>query len=352
MPIVRIKTKLDSSDPLRKLVVAGVLMLFMFAVGIFGYRIIGQGDWSMMDCAYMTVITLTTVGYNEVLNLSVYPGARAFTMVLILFGMGTILFFVSTLTAFIVEGQLRDLIWRKKMDKALKKLDQHIIICGMGETGLHVADELLATEHPFVMVDINEDRLNMAREKLGYDVPYIVGDASDDDILKLAGVERSTGLIAACTDDKDNLFIIVSAKTLNAGIRVVTKAISVQSERKLRRAGADNVVTTNYIGGMRLASEMIRPTVTNFLDRMMREKEKAIRLDEVKISRKSSFVGKSLIDLDIRRMMNLTVLAIESKEKRRYIFNPEGTFVLDAGMTLICMGEVEHIKRLRKMANY
>lgn len=326
-------------------------MLFMFAVGIIGYRIIGHGDWSVMDCAYMTVITLTTVGYGEVLDVSTHPGARGFTMMLILFGMGTILFFVSTLTAFIVEGQLRDLIWRKKMDKALKKLEQHIIICGMGETGLHVADELLATNEVFVMVDLNEERLNVAREKLGYDIPYIVGDASDDEILKQAGVERSKGLIAACTDDKDNLFIIVSAKTLNSGIRVVTKAISIQSERKLRRAGADNVVTTNYIGGMRLASEMLRPTVTNFLDRMVREKEKAIRLDEVQIKKDSSFIGKSLIQLDIRRMMNLTVLAVEIKEKRQYIFNPEGSFVLDSGMTLICMGEVEHIRRLRKMAN-
>lgn len=344
------KKGVDFSDPVTKVMFAGGIVLFMFAFGIFGYRIIGEGEWSYLDCAYMTVITLTTVGYGEVINVQGHLGGTIFTMILILLGMGTILFFISTLTAFIVEGQLRDLLWRKKMGKVLKNLSNHVIICGLGETGVHVAEEMIATDTPFVMVDMDEDRLKRAEELLNIDAPYVVGDASDDDVLKEAGVDKARGLIAACTEDKDNVFIIVSAKNLNSGLRVVSKAISLHAERKLRRAGADKVVTTNFIGGLRLAGEMLHPTLTKFLDRMSREEEQSIRLDEVKVRSDSPFIGKSLMTLDIRRMLNLTVLAIENRANRKYIFNPESDFVLDAGMTLICMGEIQHIERLRVMA--
>ncbi len=346
----RIRKSVDFADPVKKLYLAGGLMLSMFALGIVGYSLLGEGHWSLLDCAYMTVITLTTVGYSEVLDIGHNPSAKVFTMVLILMGMGSILFFISSLTAFIVEGQLRDILFRRRMLKRLGKMENHIIICGMGETGLHVAEELKATHKPFVMIDLNENRLQRAMESLEVEVPYIVGDASDDDTLLAAGIERASGVIAACTDDKDNAFIIVSAKQINPKLRVVTKAVSLQSERKLRRAGADRVVTTTFIGGLRMASEMLRPTVTTFLDKMMREQTQDIRIEEVPVTEGSHLSGKTLMELNFRRTMNLTVMAIEIKKKRKYDFNPDAGFVLEPGMTLICLGEMNDIRKLQKMS--
>ena len=350
MPAQILKRYVDFNNPVARLYLSFMLMLTMFGVGIVGYSIIGQGEWSLLDCAYMTVITLTTVGYGEIVDISHYPAARVFTMVLILMGMGTILFFVSSMTAFVVEGQLQDILRRKRMKKAIEHLEDHVIICGLGETGLHITSEMLAIHKPVVLIDMNEERLRNVCETLQVELPYIVGDATDDHVLMEAGVMRASGLIAAGTEDKDNAFIIVSAKQLNSGLRIVTKAISVQSERKLRRIGADRVVTTTRIGGLRMASEMLRPTVTTFLDRMMRDQEVAMRIEEVDILPGSPFIGKSLIDLDIRRMMDLTVIAIENKKERKYHFNPEAMFVLQDGLTLICLGAIDSIVQLRRMA--
>ena len=344
------KPHIDFSDPFFKLYLSLAIMMSAFGIGIGGYMVLGNGKWSLLDCAYMTVITLTTVGYDEVFEISQYPAARVFTIVLILTGMGTILFFISSLTAFIVEGQLRDILWKRRISKEIGKMENHIIICGLGETGLHVAEEMVATHTPCVMVDTDKERLKAVCDILKAEIPFIVGDASDDNVLMSAGVERAHGVITACTDDKDNLFIIISAKQLNPKLRIVTKAISIRSERKLRRAGANKVVTTNYIGGLRMASEMIRPTVTTFLDRMMRDPEKAMRIDEVSIGKDSPFGGKTLVELDIRRKMDLTVMAIEEKKEKKYLYNPEGGLRLKGGMTLVCLGEEKDIKRLRKMA--
>lgn len=267
----------DTDDAVKKLGWATVAMLVVFAIGVGGYVIIGQGQWSILDCAYMTVITLATVGYVEVIPIANNPIARIFTMGLILFGMGAILFFVSSMTAFIVEGQLQNILRRKRMSKLIGKMSGHIILCGVGETGLHIAEELHQTGSDFVMVDMDELRLRHVCEMLGGDIPFVVGDASEDETLKAAGIDVANGVISACTSDKDNLFITVTARQLNQKIRIVAKSIGMSTESKLRKAGADVAVTTNYIGGLRMASEMLRPAVVTFLDRMMRDKTRHLR---------------------------------------------------------------------------
>ncbi len=344
------KFTIDFSSPLSRLYLAAAAMTGAFAAGTIGYMVIGHGQWSLLDCAYMTVITLTTVGYGETIDIANNPAARLFTMILIVSGMGTILFFVSSFTAFVVEGQLRDIMWKNRIRKEIDRMKDHIIVCGVGETGFHIVSEMVTAGKPLVMVDTNEDRLRDVCDGLKREIPYIVGDAADDDILTAAGIQKAHGLIAACTEDRDNLIITISAKQLNSGLRIIAKSITIQAEKKLLRAGATKVVSTNKIGGMRLASEMLRPAVVTFLDRMLQEKDRAMRIEEVAIRTNSSFIGKTLADLEIRKRMELTVMAIEVKKKKKYIYNPEGTFPLDAGMTLICLGKIDDIIKLREMA--
>ncbi len=337
------------NEGLNKLLIASALLLSVFAVGVGGYSIIGQGHWSFLDCAYMTMITLSTVGYGEVIDISSNPVARVFTIALILFGMGTILFFVSSMTAFVVEGQLQNILRRKRMHKQIGKLDNHIILCGVGETGVHIAEELQSTGTPFIMIDENEDRLEHICESFNCEIPYVIGDATEDHILLEAGVERAKGVIAACTSDKENLFIVVSARQINPNLRIVAKVVDVNARKKFVKAGANTVVTTNYIGGLRMASEMIRPTVASFLDRMMRDKEQLLRIDEVNIPSGSHFIGKKLMDLDIHRKTKVAIIAVKDQESGKYSYNPGGSFILKNSMCLICMGEVESMHQLRAM---
>ena len=342
----------EESVALRKLIISGFLMMAMFVTGIFGYYFIGyftdHENWSILDCAYMTVITLSTVGYGEVISAE-EPLFRLFTIFVILFGMGTTVFFTSTVTAFIVEGNLQSMVWRRKMEKRLAKMKDHVIVCGTGETGGHIIQELMKTHTPTVAIDTNEDRLKYTSNLYHDQIPYVVGDAADDRNLIEAGVMRACGLISACTEDKDNLFIIISARQLNPKLRIITKAVAKNSESKLLSAGADKVVTGTFISGMRMASEMLRPTVVTFLDKMLRSKDNTLRVEEVTIPPKSRYAGKTIMEMEIRKKVGLAVMAVYDPEGKEYLFNPEANFKLKEGHVLVCMGEMDSFHKLRKI---
>ncbi len=342
----------EESVALRKLIISGVLMMSMFAIGIFGYYFIGlftdHDNWSILDCAYMTVITLSTVGYGEVISAE-EPLFKFFTIFVILFGMGTTVFFTSTVTAFIVEGNLQSMVWRRKMEKQLAKMKDHIIVCGAGETGGHIIQELMKTNTPTVVIDTNEERLKTAYNRYNDNLPYIVGDAADDQNLIQAGIMRAVGLISACTDDKDNLFIIISARQLNPKLRIITKAVAKNSESKLLSAGADKVVTGTFISGMRMASEMLRPTVVTFLDKMLRTHDSTLRVEEVTIPPESRYAGKTIMEMEIRKKVGLAVMAVFDPDQKEYVFNPEANFKLKEGHVLVCMGEMDSFHKLRKI---
>lgn len=344
----------DVSDEARKallnrlLFAAGTLAAVM-VIGATGYHILGQGHWSWSDCLYMTVITLSTVGYGEVLHgMDATPFGRAWTVGLILLGSGTLVYFISTLTAFIVEGDLQGAIRRRRMQKRISNLSGHIIVCGIGNTGVHVVSELIATATPFVMVDTDLARLNKASEDFGAErVHYVQGDASDDDVLRAAGVERCRGVVAALHDDKDNLFITVTARALNPKARIVAKSVEGMSEAKLRRAGADAVVSTNFIGGMRMVSEMVRPRVVEFLDQMLRDKEKNLRIEEVTIPSNSPLVGLQIRDSAIRKAADVLVIAVRTPDGA-ITHNPRPEQLLTAELTLIVLAATREVARLRE----
>ncbi len=347
---VRIFANLLKEDPYRKLLVAFFLLAFITLIGVGGYWAFGQyyhQDWSVLDCIYMTVISLTTVGYGEVLPIEHLPSVRIFTMLLILAGMGIIVFFVSNLTAFIVEGELQKIIWRRKMQKRIDSMKDHIIVCGAGDTGWHIIEELKSTGYDCVVIDISEERCAKMREKIG-DFPFIIGDATEDEVLMNAGIKRAKGIIAALNNDKDNLVITITARQSNPKIRIVAKSIGIGFDQKLRRAGAQAVVTPNRIGGLRMASEMVRPVVVSFLDKMLRLKEQVMRIEEVEIQDGSPAVGKNLMQLDIRKRLELSVVAIFNHHKGTYEYNPDPEQPLEVGDVLICLGEMDSIHQFRQ----
>ena len=327
----------------KRLLVTFLALFIVFICGSVGFMII-EG-WTFLDASYMTVITLTTVGFGEVNTLS--SGGRMFTMVLIIVGMGILLYGVSSVTAFIVEGQLMDIIRRNRMDRNISKLKNHYIICGAGMVGKYIIEEFIRTRRSFVVVETDDDNIKKVKDKF----LWIKGDASEDPILLKAGINRAKGLITALPEDKDNLFVVLTARELNPKLKIVSKAIEEESIHKLKKAGADQIVSTNFIGGMRMASEMLRPAVTTFLDTMLREKGDSLRIEEVAVPAGSKMAGLTLGEVEVPRKTGLIVIAVKDTGNDKYIYNPHSSLKLNENDLLIVLGSVSQVSRLRELVN-
>lgn len=334
-----------------RLATGSLLLLVVLASGTVGYYYLGSGRWSLSDCLYMTVITLTTVGFGEVLHeFENVAHVREFTMGLIVFGMGSFLYFASTLTAFIIEGELTTALRETRMRKKISKLENHIIVCGAGTTGRHVIEELIVTRVPVVAIDLEESVLEaIAEAHPKAQFFYVVGDATDDHVLERAQPETARGFVAAMHSDKDNLYFVVSARQINPNARIVARGSELVVLEKLKKAGADTVVSPNFIGGMRIVSEMIRPHVVRFLDNMLRDTKDTIRVEEVRIPKGSQIATKTLKDTDIRRRLNVSVLAVDHGDHGDYTYNPGGDTRLEEGMTLVVLGSVSQVDKLREL---
>lgn len=340
-----------------RLFFAAIFLFLVIFVGGAGYEILVGGRWAAEEVFYFTVITISTVGFGETLpGMEEVPYARLWTIVLIFTGSGTLLYFVSTFTAFIIESDIQGVIRRRNMQKRIDHLSGHFIVCGIGSTGIHVVEELANTHHPFVAVDQNEETLLALADRMGPSkFLYVQGDATDDEVLMQAGIERSVGVIAALTDDKDNLYITISASQLarkrkvEGEFRIVAKAVHESARPKLLAAGATRVVSPSQIGGMRMVSEMIRPAVVEFLDLMLRDPEKNLRIEEVAIPSDSSLVGAKLRDTTIRARTKAMVIAIKlGGSPPRFTYNPGPDLVLEEGSTLIVLAETAEMNRLRE----
>lgn len=332
-----------------RLVGATLWLLAVIAVGAGGFHTIGAGAWEVGDCVYFTIITLSTVGFGHTLpGFDDRPWAHAWTVGLIVLGSGTLVYFVSTITAFIVEGDLGGALRRNRMKKVLSGLSDHIIICGTGKTGVHVVEELVKSHVPFCAIDNSEERLLELAEHFGPErFAYVVGDAADDDTLKAAGIEACAGVVTALSEDKDNLFVTITASALNPKARIVAKANDPSSRAKLLRAGAKAVVSQTQIGGLRLASEAIRPKVVEFLDLMLRDPKKNLRIEEVAIPDESTLVGAVLAETNIRKDSRVLVIAARLPDGR-YEHNPDPDFVIGRGVTLIVLAESAQMQGLRE----
>lgn len=333
----------------RRLLTGFIALLVVVVGGAAGYYAIGEGRWSFWDCIYMTVITVTTVGYGETLEgMDGVPYARPFTVLLLVFGTGSIVFFASMITAFIVEGDLKQALFSSRIKKRMKRMKDHVVVCGAGNTGRNIIEEMLKTQIPVVAIDLLEHELQEIAEKFpNADFAFLVGDATDDDVMAQANLASARGLVAALPSDKDNLYLVVSARQVNATMRIVARAAEISHVDKIKKAGADAVVSPNFIGGMRMVSEMIRPAVVGFLDSMLRDKRSAYRIEEVRLGDKNPGLGATLRDARVHERFGMSVLALRQSDTALWTYNPGPDEKLAPGTTLVVLGSPEQVASLR-----
>jgi len=331
-----------------------VVILVLICLCASGFVILGRiegQEWDFVDCVYFTVISLTTVGYGETLpNFESHVATRIYTMVVLVVGYTVMVWAASSLIAQIVEGRLGEAIARRKMMQEIEQMSGHYLICGLGDTGVHVFEELHRTKRACVLLDMDPDRIAAAIRECP--APFVAGDCETEETLRQAGIDRAAGFVACLSEDKDNVYLVLTARQLNPSLRIVARAVNPESIEKLRRAGADVVVSPNLIGGLRIASEMVRPTVTNFLDLMLRAKDAVIRIEEVEIPEHSPVEGKSIRDVNIRARTGLLILALTDPHGGgEFIYNPESDRELHPGMTLVVLGNVDDVVRLRDLVS-
>ena len=309
------------------------ILVIIVVVGAIGYWYLGKGHYSFFDGLYMTVITITTIGFGEIIDLSGNIGGRVFTIFIALSGIGVLAYMVTNITATVVEGELTKSFRRRRMEKLAEKARGHYIVCGMGWAGLHIVNELRETKRPHVIVDISKDKIDKSLETMPGSI-FIEGNATDNDILLKAGIEKASGLFAVTGDDNQNLVICLTAKQLNSAVRVIAQCNEMKNLNKMSSVGADAVVSPGYITGMRMASEMIRPTVVNFLDRMLRGRDENLRVEEVGMPR--SLVGKALSALNLKKYPRTLLLAVKKGEE--WVYNPSrSNYVIEPENKLIIM---------------
>jgi voltage-gated potassium channel len=309
----------------------GVLALAgIMVIGSIGYKIIGGPSATWIDCAYMTFITIATIGFSEVIDLSNSPGGRVFTIFIGFAGIGVATYLLSTVTAFMLEGKINEALWRKRMEKNIHKLNRHYVVCGCGRVGRNVANELSATHRSYVVIDPDLQEIEKHLEKHSVTL-YVHGDASDDDVLIKAHVETATGIFAITGDDSRNLLIAITARQLNPHARIVARCHEVRNIDKLRKAGADAIVSPDFTGGMRIVSSMVRPQVVTFLDEMLRS-DKNLRVEEIHVP--PLFREATLGALNLHHS-HYIVLAL--RENDSWQFNPASDALLKPGATLVVM---------------
>ena len=326
---------------MKKSLVGGLLFLGIILFGTLGYVIIEE--CSLLDGLFMTMITITTVGFSEVIPLS--PYGKIFTIVLIVLGVGFVMFVFGKITEAVVEGGLRTVYGRMNMNKKVAKLKNHYIVCGFGRIGRVICKLLYDDNRPFVVIEHDPKEIKTIEEQ-GY--LFLEGEAASDEILIRAGLKKAEGLIAVVSSDADNVFIVLSARGLHADLFIMARSSGIEGvETKLLRAGADKVISPYYIGGCRMAQLLLRPTVTDFIDLTVHGGELGLRLEELLVHSNSQVVDKSLMDSGIRKNFDLIVVAIK-RIKGDMIFNPNPHTKIKDGDTLVLLGQYEKIKELEK----
>ncbi len=319
------------SSVIRNLVISILALQLVMLVGTLGYHALGDGRYTWVDCYYMTFITISTIGFNEVVDVSHYEYGKLFTVFIGIAGIGMMGYVLSTFTAFVLESDL-NMEWRgARMRSRIARMQGHFIVCGVGRVGSNVVNELVATHRTCVMIDENIQHIESCLEKHP-ELGWLHGDATDNDVLIAAGVKAAKGLFAVAQDDSQNLVISLSAKQLNPNLRVVARCHEVKNVEKTLRAGADEIVSPDYSGAQRLVSAMVRPQVLGFLDEMHKSSE-GLRMEEMTVP--DNLFGKTLSNIN-RKSNEFTVLAVGHNGKN-WTFNPQSGYVLNPGDILMVL---------------
>jgi voltage-gated potassium channel len=316
------------------------LLTVVVTIGTAGYMVL-EG-WNVIDSLYMTVITLASVGYKEVHDLS--STGRVFTIILIIGGIGTVIFALDAGAKIILEGELQQVFGRRRLERKIKELKNHYIVCGYGRMGKIICRELREKHIRFVVAEKSPDILREDEDTLIFE-----GDATKDEVLRELGIERAKGLISVLPTDAENLFVVLSARGLNPGLMIVARAGEEGSEQKLLRAGADKVVSPYHIGGLRIAHTVLKPAVVDFIEFATKSGNIDLQMEEVKIEESSRLIGRSLDECGIGRDLGIIIVAIK-KADGEMKFNPTFRSTIKAGDTLIALGEISKLKHLEDIA--
>src|SRR6185369_3913311 len=325
----------------RRFVLIGVAIVTTLSIGTVGFTVID--GYSPFDAFYMSLTTMTTVGYGEIHPLS--HAGRIFNSLLIVFGVTTLFIAIGAMTQTIIELEFGEAIGKRRKKRMIDNLKDHYIICGFGRVGRGAASELRHTGVPFVVVDIDPDR---AERAMLAGMLAVTADSTHDETLRMVGIERARGLVAALATDADNLFVLLSAKGLNPGIYVATRAAEEGAEAKMRRAGADAVFAPYSITGHRLAQSLLRPHVVQFLDFTTKDIGEDISIEQVKVAETSEMVARTIKEMQLRKEVGVIVMAIR-KESGEMVFNPPADTAVQSGDYLIVMGRPGNLRALETL---
>lgn len=328
-------------DPVRHLKISVFVLLMLVSGGTIGFMTIEK--WRFLDALYMTVITLGTVGFKEVHDLS--DGGKIFTMTLIVIGVSVLGYIVGSLAQIMFEGQIQRVIGRKKVEKQIEGLNSHYIICGFGRIGSLICKEFKANGLQFVVVEKDSDRSEYLEEE-GY--LHMKGDATLDETLLKAGIKKAKGLISVVTSDTENVYITLTARGLNPDLFILARSGEEGSEIKLKRAGANKVVSPYNIGGSRMAQSILRPNVVDFIEIATGSEHLDLQMEELSIPPHSTFAGETLISSGFRKETGVIIVGIK-KSHGKMVFNPHSQAKIEAGDTLIILGEPKAIRKLESL---
>jgi voltage-gated potassium channel len=322
---------------MRRLFSIIALLLSLTLAGTLGLRLIEGARW--FDCLYMAILTLTTVGYSEVIPLS--DAGRAFIIVYLTVGLGTFTYSAFQLGQWIASAQVRSLLERRRMEKAIAKLDDHFIVCGMGRMGRTICNYFAERGRPFVVVDHDEEAAAACCEENGW--LYVLGDATDDSTLVRAGIERARALTSVLSTDADNVYVVLSARMLNAKLQIVARASEEKAIEKIERAGATRVVSPFSSGAVKMARFMLNPSIEDFLE-IADDRGNELELADVQIDENSPYVGKQLAETDLRDK-GVMVIGIRRANGER-LMPPPGSTVLHSGDSLFAFGSADAVNTM------
>ncbi len=324
-----------------KIILALFMVFLVLFLGVIGYRFITGYTW--LDSLYMTIITVTTVGFMEVHPLD--ETGKIFTIILIVTSVFIIGLAISVITEYVLSRNSLERLKKKKVKAMIDKMEQHVIVCGFGRNGKQAAERLRAYKQPFVIVEMDKEVI----ERYDDDFVFIEGDANEDETLLEAGIDKAKSLIATLPNDATNLFVVLSARQLNKDLFIISRASQVTSQRKLELAGADKVVMPDKIGGDHMASLVVDPDLITFMDRLSTERESTPNLEEVAIEDFANQIQfSSLRDLDLRKKTGCTIIGYIAPDGH-YIINPDADLKLQPRSKVIVLGRPEQIQKLNEM---